>query len=732
MARTIAERLSASAAASFIGREPEIDVLRQALEADELPFVVAYIHGPGGIGKSSLLHAALRAAGPRCGSVVLDCREIEPTARGFLQALGAALGRDEADLGELAKSLASLGRKTAVALDTFENLGLIDTWLRQTFVPAMPETVLTIIASRQSPNPGWVTAPGWHGLFHEIKLSELPDDDAREMLESRGLAAAQAERARRFARGYPLALELAAAALRAQPDLKVTSGPPPAVLQQLTRAVVAGLPTDVTEAVEAASTVRRLTEPVLKALLHAPDIRDVYEQLRMLPFVDAMDEGLVLHDVVREACASELAARDPERHLTYRKRAWRFFTREAKAAAGRSLWQCTADLLYLVENPIVRDAFFPPGASDFAVESATPADAAGIREIAITTDTEESAHLLARWWEKHPETFHAVRGVDDHVAGFYILFEPHAVDHTLLADDPLTAAWLRHLEQSPVADHERVLLLRRWLARTTGEALSPVVAAAFLDTKRTYMELRPRLRRIYCTITDLAAYAPVLTPLGFVPIEDARVTLGGVVYHTAMLDFGAASVDGWLSTRIGAELGADLADEEAELPAGTVSILFADIADSTSLTEQLGDAAFRTRARDLEAALRAAIDAAGGRVVEGKLLGDGLLAVFTFAADAITCALGCRDAAHDTELRLHLGVHAGDVIRERDNVFGGAVNIAARIAAASGPGEILVSETVRSLARTSAGVAFEDRGEHTLKGVADVQRLFSVRKRSKT
>lgn len=66
------------------------------------------------------------------------------------------------------------------------------------------------------------------------------------------------------------------------------------------------------------------------------------------------------------------------------------------------------------------------------------------------------------------------------------------------------------------------------------------------------------------------------------------------------------------------------------------------------------------------------------------------------------------------------------MIREADNVYGGAVNIAARIAAASAAGETLVSETVRSLARTSAGVVFEDRGEQTLKGIEEPVRVFAV------
>ena len=77
--------------------------------------------------------------------------------------------------------------------------------------------------------------------------------------------------------------------------------------------------------------------------------------------------------------------------------------------------------------------------------------------------------------------------------------------------------------------------------------------------------------------------------------------------------------------------------------------------------------------------------------------------------------MACGRAGDDAGLPLHLGLHAGDVIREEGNVYGGAVNIAARISGLSAPGEVLVSETVRSLARTSAGVVFEDRGEQVLR-----------------
>ncbi len=173
-----------------------------------------------------------------------------------------------------------------------------------------------------------------------------------------------------------------------------------------------------------------------------------------------------------------------------------------------------------------------------------------------------------------------------------------------------------------------------------------------------------------------------------------------------------------------------------ELPSGMTAILFADIADSTALTERLGDAAFRAKARELSGSLRALIRECAGRPVEGPTLGDGVLAVFTSAREAIEAARRCAAAGDTAGLPLHLGLHAGDVTREkdpdgRDNIYGGAVNIAARIAGLSAAGEVLVSETVRSLARTSAGVRFEDRGEQSLKGVGEPVRVWAVRETSR-
>ena len=164
--------------------------------------------------------------------------------------------------------------------------------------------------------------------------------------------------------------------------------------------------------------------------------------------------------------------------------------------------------------------------------------------------------------------------------------------------------------------------------------------------------------------------------------------------------------------------------------AGTAVILFTDIVDSTALTERLGDEAFRTASRTVDEGMRIAMREAGGRPVEGKVLGDGVMGVFPTAAQAIAAARRCLEVSAESELQLHVGLHGGDVTHEGGNVYGGTVNIASRICGLSAPGEILVSDVVRGMARSSAGVVFEDRGEREMKGVGEAVRVYAVREQA--
>ncbi len=267
---------------------------------------------------------------------------------------------------------------------------------------------------------------------------------------------------------------------------------------------------------------------------------------------------------------------------------------------------------------------------------------------------------------------------------------------------------------------------QRWFARTFKELADPETAARNVDAVIDLTPLLPRLGMPALILHRRDAQNALKSEVRRIAslLPNARlVTLDGDVgapywdheqFIDAVYDF------------LGVEPPRGRPDEA---PVGLSVVLFADIAASTALTERLGDAAFRERSRALDASLRTTIRTTGGAPVEGKVLGDGVLGVFPSARDALGCALACTTAARDVGLEVHVGLHAGDVIREGDGVYGGAVNLAARVCEAARPGEVLVSEVVRQLARTSADVAFEERGPHELKGVAEPQRLYAVRRR---
>ena len=122
---------------------------------------------------------------------------------------------------------------------------------------------------------------------------------------------------------------------------------------------------------------------------------------------------------------------------------------------------------------------------------------------------------------------------------------------------PSLEAWARDLHEHPLPKGQLALGLRRWLDAERGELPCASQAACFLDVKRTYMALRPALRRMYIVVQDLPTYWPVVSKLGFRPLEDGVAILDGREYPSLVLDFGPGSVDGWLASLAARELGVD-------------------------------------------------------------------------------------------------------------------------------------------------------------------------------
>jgi hypothetical protein len=166
----LGDRISERASQRFVGRDGELAVLER-LFADDPPYSVVHVHGPGGIGKSALLrHAA--SEGERRGwtSYWVEGRDLPPTPEALRTALEPALA-DERPL---------------VLLDTYERMSATSLYLRDVLLPSLPAAGAVIIAGRTPPDAGWFSS-GWETVTTELALSGLGDDDALALIAALGV-----------------------------------------------------------------------------------------------------------------------------------------------------------------------------------------------------------------------------------------------------------------------------------------------------------------------------------------------------------------------------------------------------------------------------------------------------------------------------------------------------------------------------------------------------------------
>jgi class 3 adenylate cyclase len=153
------------------------------------------------------------------------------------------------------------------------------------------------------------------------------------------------------------------------------------------------------------------------------------------------------------------------------------------------------------------------------------------------------------------------------------------------------------------------------------------------------------------------------------------------------------------------------------------TVLFTDIVDSTVRASEVGDRRWRQLLEEHDRLVRSELARGGGREI--KTTGDGFLATFDGPARAIRTALAIRDALRPAGIEVRAGLHTGEIELLGADIAGVGVHIGARVSGLAGAGEVLVSSTVKDLVAGS-GIAFEDRGIRTLKGVPDEWRIYAV------
>ena len=183
-------------------------------------------------------------------------------------------------------------------------------------------------------------------------------------------------------------------------------------------------------------------------------------------------------------------------------------------------------------------------------EQARSDDHDEIVAIATRFGGQQSAQLVERWWNALRETFAVVRAADGSVAAFSITTTIDAGTGSAV-EDPLVQVAVQHLDDDPIPPGAGALMFRFALGRRYGDRPTPEVSTLVIDLKRTYLQLRATLRRVYTVVTDWPTAAPVLRVMGFELLTE--VGIGDRRFALACLDFGADGLDAWIGRHVLAE-----------------------------------------------------------------------------------------------------------------------------------------------------------------------------------
>lgn len=258
---------------------------------------------------------------------------------------------------------------------------------------------------------------------------------------------------------------------------------------------------------------------------------------------------------------------------------------------------------------------------------------------------------------------------------------------------------------------------RELIGRIERASGSPSAMRAFLDTL-VGIDVRAVLPTI--SVPTLVIHA---TDDRVVPIDNGR-WLADHITGARFVEIDGEHAD-FATDRFVDEVESFLTGKRHAVPTERVlaTVLFSDIVGSTERAAAVGDRRWSEVLDQRDAVVRREVETYRGKLV--KSTGDGVLATFDGPARAVSCGCEIRDGLRPLGLDVRVGLHTGEVEMRGEDIGGIAVHIGARVAAVANAGQVLVSRTVTDLVAGS-GIAFEDCGDHTLKGVPGTWRLYTV------
>lgn len=522
------DRLNQARHRQFVGRNAELELFRGALAGRT--FAVLWLHGPGGIGKTSLLEQYHRLAVAAGLEVVrIDARSLEPTTEAILAAVSSTPPPD------------------VILIDTYEQLAPLDDWMREQFLPDLPGQALVVLAGRNPPGPGWRSDRGWQELLRIVALRNLSPDESTDYLERRGIPPGQRSAIIQFTHGHPLALSLAA-------DVAYQSGGTvrpehaPEVIGSLLERFLERVDQPAhRQALEVCAHARVTTESLLRAVLPGQDANELFQWLRGLSFIEQNDEGLFPHDVAREVLDADFRWRDPDQYLQMHRRLRQYAVQRLAEAQESEADRRTHDLVYLHRySPVIRPFFLWEQFGRVRGSPARPEDREAILAMVNRHEGPESAAIAAFWFDQQPERFIVMREIGPEPVGFLANLDFQAATAEALALDPAVRTILDHVRRhGPARPGDEICVLRFNMARETYNQVSPVMNLVASKTTLHWLRSR-RLAWSFLITTAPERWQPVYDYIDHQRIPEADFTVGGRLYAVSGHNWRAVPLAAWM------------------------------------------------------------------------------------------------------------------------------------------------------------------------------------------
>lgn len=542
----LADRLAEARRGRFVGREAELALFRSALLAEQPPFAVLHLYGPGGVGKTTLLREYVRLAEERGRAVVrLDGRNIRPSPAEFLWSLGRVMGLEET---AATSTVPNWPPDSVLIIDTYETLAPLDVWLRDTLLPQLPGHSLVVIAGRNPPSPTWRTDVDWADLTRIVSLRNLRPEESQTYLAARGIPDERHAGVLALTHGHPLALSLVAE-IMAQSDAPATfhlQNDPDTVRILLERFVRDVPGPQYRLALEACAVARATTEALLAEVLSDTDVPALFAWLRGLSFIEVGPYGLFPHDLAREVLEADLRWRNPDRYQQLLRHVRAYLQARFQQTSGAEQQRVRLEILYVNRHsPILKTFFDWTGFDSAYSEPAAAQDHAAIVDMVRRHEGDASADLAGYWLDRQPQAFLAYRGQQSELLGFCANLALHEVSPADIATDPAVAAVLDFARRyGPTRPGEEMAFLRFWMGQQTYQAVSPFLNLTAVSNT-TYWVTHPKLAWTFLSMADPDFMQPHFTGISFQRSPEADFEVGGRRYGIFSHDWRVEPAAAW-------------------------------------------------------------------------------------------------------------------------------------------------------------------------------------------